>query len=99
MVRLYLMEKNVSAHIWVSGTVQGVFFRVEARDQAQKLGLVGWIKNLPSGDVEGYAEGSKTNLEKWIKWCHVGSTRASVTHVKITWGQETKEISSFNIIR
>ena len=93
------MEKNVSVHVWVYGTVQGVFFRAEAKEQAKKLGLVGWIKNLPTGEVEGYAEGNKTNLEKWIQWCHGGPARARVTHVKTVWGEATEQFLNFSVIR
>ena len=58
----------MQAHIRIYGQVQGVFFRSYAKEVADRLGLVGWVKNNPDGSVETVAEGSKEKLEEFVKW-------------------------------
>ena len=57
----------VRAHIYFKGTVQGVGFRYTCRSYAVDLGLKGWVKNLPDGRVELWAEGSKDSIEDLIE--------------------------------
>ncbi len=57
----------IRAHVFFSGTVQGVGFRYTCRDYAVDLGLTGWVKNLPDGRVELWAEGPKDIVEAMIK--------------------------------
>ncbi|MDX1518845.1 MAG: acylphosphatase, partial [Gammaproteobacteria bacterium] len=56
----------------VSGRVQGVCYRMYTVDRAEKLGLTGWVRNLPDGDVEVYACGPKEQLEALHQWLHEG---------------------------
>ena len=56
----------VHAHILYSGTVQGVGFRYTTRGFAVELGLTGWVKNLPDGTVEIFAEGKKETIEEFL---------------------------------
>ncbi|MGD9089324.1 MAG: acylphosphatase, partial [Desulfobacterales bacterium] len=46
------MEKQICAHVIISGRVQGVFFRVETQRAAERFGVVGWVRNRPDGTVE-----------------------------------------------
>ncbi len=71
-----------SARFLVSGRVQGVFFRASTREQALKLGLRGYAKNLPDGRVEVLAEGSATALDALERWLHVGPPMARVESVE-----------------
>ena len=66
------MDKKVRAHIFVSGRVQGVFFREKARQKAQSLGVNGWIQNLADGRVEAVFEGEGEKVEKMVKWSKRG---------------------------
>ncbi|KAI0333330.1 acylphosphatase isozyme Ch1 [Cubamyces sp. BRFM 1775] len=66
----------------VKGKVQGVFFRVFARDTAQQLGVVGWVKNDPGGDVVGTAQGEEEALAKFKDALWKGPQHANVTHVE-----------------
>ena len=66
----------------VSGKVQGVFFRASARTQAQELGLSGYAKNLPNGDVEVLASGTDAALEALERWLHAGPPAARVASVQ-----------------
>jgi acylphosphatase len=48
---------RIRAHVWISGRVQGVFFRAHTKELADELGLTGWVRNLPDGRVEAIFEG------------------------------------------
>jgi len=85
-------------HIFVSGRVQGVFFRSRTQEEAEKLGLVGWVKNTPDGKVEIVAEGDKEKLEELIAWCKKGPLFAKVENVEVEWQESTGEFSSFEIL-
>ncbi|KAI0800321.1 Acylphosphatase-like domain-containing protein [Fomes fomentarius] len=68
----------------VKGKVQGVFFRVFTKNLAQELGIVGWVKNDPSGDVIGTAQGKPEALEKFKQALHQGPPHANVTSVEFS---------------
>lgn len=73
----------VRTHLYISGRVQGVFYRVYTQEQAQKLGLKGWVQNLPDGRVEAVFEGEKEDVDEMIEWCKKGSPGAKVERVEI----------------
>jgi len=83
------------AHIWVSGKVQGVWFRASTVDVATKLKLKGWVRNLPDGRVEIVAEGKKEALDRLIEWCHEGPPLAIVDDVEIVWEEYKGEFLDF----
>jgi acylphosphatase len=84
-------------HIFVSGIVQGVFFRAHTRDEAIKLNLYGYVKNLPDGRVEIVATGEGNSINKLISWCHKGPSFAHVTKVTVTSEPYTNEFKDFQI--
>lgn len=84
-------------HLYISGRVQGVFFRATTRDTAQELGITGWVKNLSDGRVEAVAEGCSSDLEEFVEFCHEGPRRARVDDVEIQEEDHTGEFSSFSI--
>ncbi len=79
-------------HIRIYGDVQGVFFRRSAKLEAEKLGLVGWVKNTDDGEVEAIAQGEKENVDKFVKWCKKGPPFAKVEKVEI---EEQKGLEGF----
>ena len=83
------------AHIYISGTVQGVWFRATAQGIAIDGNLTGWVRNLRDGRVEMVAEGQETDLEELVRWCNVGPELAEVTDVAVTWSDPTHEFSAF----
>jgi acylphosphatase len=85
------------AHVYVSGRVQGVFFRSETQDEAIRHGLTGWVRNLPNGRVEAVFEGEKENVEKLIEFCRKGPPGARVTKVDVTWEDYTGQFKSFTM--
>ena len=91
------MEK-ARAHVLISGKVQGVFFRASTQDEALRLGLKGWVRNLPDGRVEAVFEGDKKAIEEIIKWCHEGPPWAKVKEVKVEWQPYRGEFERFSIL-
>lgn len=83
-------------NIKVSGFVQGIFFRLTAKKEAEKLGIRGFARNEPYGSVYIEAEGEKDKLDEFIKWCHDGPEAANVEKVEISEGP-LKNFSEFEI--
>jgi acylphosphatase len=85
--------------IIISGIVQGVWFRKHTQDKALELNLTGYVKNLDTGQVYIYCEGSELNVGKMIRWAHVGSPNSSVEDVEFNEVDDERDFSSFEIIR
>lgn len=79
------------AHVFISGFVQGVGFRRFVRHRALKLGLTGWVKNLPDNRVEAVFQGSTLNIEKMITICKKGAFLSEVKNVDVIWEENPKE--------
>ncbi len=101
-----LMGKNrtcedglTRVHVFVSGKVQGVFFRSSTKDKAQELGLSGWVRNLADGRVEALFEGKKEVVEKMIEWCKNGPEFARVTGVEVIAEDYKGEFNGFLLQR
>lgn len=67
---------------FVSGKVQGVFYRGNAQKQAYRLGLHGWVRNLPDGRVEAVLEGPRDKLDQMLAWLRKGPPMARVERVE-----------------
>ncbi len=78
-------------HCWISGTVQGVFFRDSARHRALELGLAGWVRNLPDGRVEALFQGPRASCEQALAWARKGPRSAHVTGVEHVWDDTADE--------
>jgi acylphosphatase len=87
------------ARILITGLVQGVFFRREITDLARRLGVSGWVKNLPDGKVEALAEGDRARLDELIRFCHVGPRGAVVRKVEVEWMDYSGEFRGFRIAK
>lgn len=90
---------RVRAHVWISGRVQGVFFRAHTKEVAEKLGLTGWVRNLPDGRVEAVFEGEEEAVKEAIEWCKRGPPLAKVERVEVRYEDPTGEFKDFRIIR
>jgi acylphosphatase len=73
----------IRVHVRVHGRVQGVYYRATAQDEAQRLGLVGWVRNRADGTVEAVAEGEAAVVESFLAWCRRGPERARVDDVEV----------------
>lgn len=91
------MEK-ARAHVVISGRVQGVCFRMAAEEEALNRRLTGWVRNLPSGQVEALFEGDKKSIDKMIGWCRQGPPAARVTQVAVDWEPYRGGIDDFRIV-
>jgi acylphosphatase len=80
----------------VSGLVQGVFYRAQAKERADELGLTGFVKNLDDGGVEIFVEGSEDKLKQLEEWCWKGPPKSKVTGVTVTEDQP-KNLQSFDV--
>lgn len=79
------MAAYVRAHVFVSGLVQGVFFRSSTQRVARDLGLAGWVRNLPDGRVEAVFEGDEASVRRAVEWCWKGPSGASVAGVEVRY--------------
>ena len=87
----------VRAHVYVSGLVQGVFFRDYTRRWADSLGVKGWVRNLPDGRVEAVLEGEKDRVEALIQRMEEGPPYARVEQIEVEWENYQGEFSDFRI--
>jgi len=88
---------SARARIVVTGIVQGVAYRASARAEAERLGLAGWVRNLPDGRVEALAEGPRDRVESLVAWCWRGPPMARVSDVQVEWSAERGGLSGFRI--
>lgn len=91
------MNAPVSVRATVYGRVQGVFFRAFVEEHAQQLGLKGYVRNLPSGNVEVVAEGQRERVEKLVGYLKMGPPAARVSRVKTVWSEYTGSYSRFKV--
>jgi len=85
------------AHIFVSGRVQGVFFRDHTQRWASSLNLTGWVRNIRDGRVEALAEGDKEKVEELISRLKEGPPSAQVDKVDVNWEDYKGEFKDFRI--
>ena len=64
--------------------MQGVFFRASCADLARDLGLDGWVRNRPDGDLEAVFQGSEDAVERIVSWCRTGPPSAQVDTVEVS---------------
>lgn len=89
-------NKKICIHCYVTGRVQGVWYRSSAQTKAQELNLTGWAKNLPDDRVEIMVCGEDSHVKKFVKWLWQGPMLADVTDVdseQVTW----KKYSKFDV--
>ena len=85
-------------HLIISGDVQGVGYRAWAIREANKLELVGWVRNRSDGAVEIIAEGPKDKLDELVTRCQDGPDVACVEKVETTWDRVTGEYVTFGVV-
>jgi acylphosphatase len=90
-------EKNIRAHVHITGRVQGVGFRWNTQAMAQRLGLAGWVRNLWDGRVEAVFEGPESDVRQAVQWCHRGERPARVEDVKVNYEVHRGEFRHFRV--
>jgi acylphosphatase len=92
-------EYRSQVHLVISGRVQGVFFRASTAEEARRLGLTGWVMNRSDGSVEAIAEGERSKLAEFVRWCGHGPRGAVVQKVDVQWREFRDEFQGFRIKR
>ncbi|MEW6604912.1 MAG: acylphosphatase [Thermoproteota archaeon] len=90
-------SKKTHAHVFVSGVVQGVYFRQNTKQVATRHNVTGWVRNLPDGRVEAVFEGNEMDVNEVIEWCHIGPPKAKVNDVKVKFEKYTGEFADFAV--
>jgi acylphosphatase len=85
------------ASVNFKGRVQGVFFRANTRDAAQRIGVFGWVRNLSDGSVGAIFEGDKEKIEELIVWCKTKQPHAKVNNADVKWEEFQGEFQGFEI--
>ena len=88
---------KAARHVRVTGRVQGVFYRAWTREQAQALGVTGWVRNCSDGSVEAHAEGDEQAVEQLITRMREGPAGASVSELK-TQTVEPEDFHHFEVV-
>ncbi len=76
------MAQMIQIRVRITGRVQGVFFRAKTKQEADRLGIKGWVKNLSDGSVEAVFQGDPEKLTQMTDWCKKGPSHARVDHVQ-----------------
>lgn len=84
-------------HVFISGMVQGVFFRANTQKAALSFNLTGWVRNLPDGRVEAVFEGKEGNVDAMLQWCKKGPPFARVTDIEAIPEPFSGEFQQFSI--
>jgi len=91
-------SEQIRAHLFISGQVQGVGYRLSTVSEARRWDVKGWVRNLPDGRVEAVLEGNKSGVERMINWCHQGPSAAVVKDVAVEY-QESEGLRGFETRR
>ncbi len=89
---------NNRIRIFVTGKVQGVFFRQALKVMAKKNNVFGWVKNLKDGRVEAVLEGDEEKISRLVEWAHGGPANARVEDVEICNEKFIDEFSKFDVL-
>ncbi len=77
-----MQEDRIRLHVWVSGVVQGVFYRAATIERARELEVDGWVRNLPDTRVEAVFEGTAEAVGRMLAWAYEGPAHAVVEHIE-----------------
>ena len=87
---------EIARHVSVTGRVQGVFYRAWLREEADRLGVTGWVRNTPDGHVEAHVEGEPAAVEQIIERLRQGPSAAEVEDVRL-WDVEPCDFDGFEV--
>ncbi len=84
-------------HVFYSGRVQGVGFRLTAEEAAIEFGVVGWVRNMRDGRVELMAQGAEAVVTKFLEAVRTGPMRNFIQHVDVSWSAPNDSFDEFKI--
>jgi acylphosphatase len=96
-INAYSPNMKTRVHIYVTGLVQGVYFRQYTKQKAERLGVFGWVRNLPDGRVEAVFEGEDFAVKELVEVSRKGPSNARVENVDVTWEPFKGEFQSFKV--
>jgi acylphosphatase len=88
---------NSRAHVFVSGQVQGIFFRQNTKQKAENHGVTGWVRNLSDGRVEAVFEGEEEDVNALVDFCRKGPRGALITNVDVAFERFAGEFRNFKV--
>lgn len=86
-----------AVHLYISGRVQGVWYRKNTQETAHRLGLMGWVRNMEDGAVEVHAQGEDACVYALISWCYKGPPCARVDRIDVTEAIYDESLKGFSI--
>lgn len=86
----------VASRVVVHGDVQGVFFRDACREEAERAGVTGWVRNRSDGAVEALFEGEPDAVARLCRWCETGPSHAHVDSVDVT-EEDERGLEGFDV--
>ena len=90
--------KQQRVHIFISGKVQGVFFRQALKVIAKKNNVSGWVRNLIDKRVEAMLEGDSQSVNLVVEWAKIGSANSHVDDIQISNEEFRNEFSTFEVL-
>lgn len=91
------MPEKKALRVNIEGRVQGVNFRMATFQEADRLGVYGWVMNKPDGSVEAFFEGDADKVDEMVQWCRKGPPAASVTNVTVSEEEATGRYTDFTV--
>ena len=92
-----MVDDIARVHIWVTGRVQGVGFRAFMATSAGFIGVTGWVRNIGYGTVEAVAEGTRQQIEQFIRAVKTGPSASRVDESRVEEETPTGEFAYFEI--
>lgn len=90
-----MVQKQI--HIFVTGRVQGVFFRQSTKVMAIKNNVKGWVRNLDDGRVEIVAQGETQDIDNLAHWCKTGPANSRVDEFELSEENISDEFETFEV--
>lgn len=91
------MTDIIQVHVTIKGRVQGVFYRASTQNEAERLGIKGWVKNMPNGDVQAVFQSDPTLIEQILEWCWQGPPASRVDKIEKTGQNPQKIYTTFEV--
>lgn len=98
MIERGYMTQKIQIRVRITGRVQGVFFRLKTKQEADRIGLKGWVRNLADGSVEALFEGDPEKLTQMEDWCRKGPPFSRVDHVQTETETNPADYKNFDIL-
>lgn len=93
-----ILLRMIEMRAVITGTVQGVAYRMYAQESATELELVGFVRNESDGSVTVVAQGQADVLKAFVEYLHEGSLMSQVESVAVEWGSVSKTYDEFSVL-